>query len=405
MKSALNGLWRLLPTEFRRHALYRIAAAVAPKAGEPPPICDGQIGLAGELSRSSGLGEGARLMIQALHAQQIPTTPLDIGTLSEPRRLTDQEKHSLSDRAALILHVNSPQLPIALNRMGRVFVQNRRIVGYWAWELPTLPPIWRAGLRCVHEIWAPSAFTASALETIAPGRVKVVPHPLAVEPPRPSVLDRSAFGVSQDAVMVLLCFNLASSFVRKNPISAIRAFREAFGDRKDRVLFVKMTETHHYPEDERTLREALAGMTNVMIETRELPPGDLHALTHLSDIVLSLHRSEGFGLIPAQAMLLERPVVATDWSATAEYLDESCGFPVAYHLVPARDPRGVFEAEKAVWAEADIHDAARKLRIAADDAVLRKRLGAAARQRAQERFSPQALLRAVDALSRSDATS
>ena len=57
---------------------------------------------------------------------------------------------------------------------------------------------------------------------------------------------------------------------------------------------------------------------NVRLHTRDLSRADSHALIACADIVLSLHRSEGFGLVPAEAMLLGKPVVATDWSATAE---------------------------------------------------------------------------------------
>ena len=80
------------------------------------------------------------------------------------------------------------------------------------------------------------------------------------------------------------------------------------------------------------------------------------------DVVLSLHRSEGFGLVPAEAMLLGKPVVATDWSGTTEFLDADCAALVPAKMVPARDPRGVFEAPGAVWAEPDGDAAAAWLR-------------------------------------------
>ena len=117
-----------------------------------------------------------------------------------------------------------------------------------------------------------------------------------------------------------------------------------------------------------------------------------------SDIVLSLHRSEGFGLVPAEAMLLEKPVVATAWSATEEFLDAACAMMVPARLVPARDPRGVFEAPGAVWADPDIEAAAAALRTLASDPDLRRRLGAAARMAALQRFGPAPLAEAVRSL-------
>lgn len=68
------------------------------------------------------------------------------------------------------------------------------------------------------------------------------------------------------------------------------------------------------------------------------------------------------------------------------------------------DPRGVFEAEGAVWAEADSRAASEILSRAADDAALRQRLGAQAARVAAERFSGSELLAAHHALTRGTTT-
>ena len=188
-------------------------------------------------------------------------------------------------------------------------------------------------------------------------------------------------------------FSLASSFERKNPLAAIAAHRRAFGDRPDRILLLHVTNPHHFPADFARLHAQVGG--NVRLQTRDLSRADSHALMACADIVLSLHRSEGFGLVPAEAMLLGKPVVATDWSATAEFLDASCGAPVAARLIPARDARGVFEAPGAVWADADVDDAAGWLRRLGEDAGLRAQLGAAARRAAMERLGPATLRAAL----------
>jgi glycosyltransferase involved in cell wall biosynthesis len=298
----------------------------------------------------------------------------------------------------LVLHVNSPVLPAALLRLPRGFLRGRRVIGYWAWELPVAPDGWRVGVPFVHEVWTPSQFSAAALERLAPGRVRVVPHPVAAVPPMPSSLGRGDFGLPEQAVIVLVSFSLASSYVRKNPLAAIAAFRAAFGDRADRVLVLKIVHAEHAPEDMAALRAAASGAGNIRFETRLFASADSHALTRCADIVLSLHRSEGFGLVPAEAMVLGRAVVATDFSGTTDFLDSSCGIPVPYRLVPARDPRGVFEAPGALWAEADISAAAQALRALADDADLRGRLGQAAQATAAVRIGAAALADAVRAL-------
>ncbi|WP_254454817.1 glycosyltransferase [Acetobacter estunensis] len=389
----LHRLWRCLPAAPRRRGLAEIGGLLAPRATWPAPrVGDGLI-VGGETTRASGLGEGARVMRRACKTLDIPATELQASLLDGTRA-----QKSLTPDAALVLHMDAPSLPVALLRLGRSFVRNRRVVGYWAWELPVVPTTWRPATACVHEVWTPSRFSAHALETIMPGRVRVVPHALAAADVTPSRMDRATFGLPANAVVVLVSFSLASSFARKNPLAAIRAFRDAFGERSDRFLLLKVTHARHYPQDMAQLRAAVAGASNIRIEERLFPANDSLALTQCVDIVLSLHRSEGFGLVPAEAMLLGRTVVATDWSATAEFLDAECGLPVPYRLIPARDPRGVFEAEGAVWAEADVRAATTHLRRAADDAALRQKLGSRARDVARQRFNGDELRAAYAAL-------
>jgi glycosyltransferase involved in cell wall biosynthesis len=381
----LHRLWRVLPHGARRAAFGRVAALLAQRPGAVAPAARFGVGVGGEIGRASGLGEGARLMLRALEQMGVPVWPVACGV-------------AIPAGAPLVLHVNAPVLPAALLRLPRGFLLGRRVIGYWAWELPVVPDGWRVGVPFVHEVWTPSRFSARALERLAPGRVRVVPHPVAACPPVPSSLGRGDFGLPERAVVVLVSFSLASSSVRKNPLAAIAAFRTAFGDRADRVLVLKIVHADHAPADLAELRAAAAGATNIRFETRLFPSADSHALTRCADIVVSLHRSEGFGLVPAEAMVLGRVVVATDFSGTTDFLDESCGIPIPYRLVPARDPRGVFEAPGAEWAEADVGEAARALRALAEDADLRGRLGRAGQAAAATRLGAAPLADAVRAL-------
>jgi glycosyltransferase involved in cell wall biosynthesis len=392
----LHRAWRMLPAETRRNAFARGTAWLAPRAAWPAPTVHGGVAVAGEIGRASGLGEGARLMLAGLKSLGVAHWALDAG-IAIPGESRPADFPALPAGVPLVLHINAPMLPAALLRLPRALLRGRRIIGYWAWELPVVPPAWSPAASLIHEIWAPSRFSAGALEPLAPGRVRVVPHPVAVSPPNPSALGRADFGLPADAVITLVSFSLASSFARKNPLAAIEAFRSASGERNDRLL-LKIAHADHAPQDLALIRQAAAGAANIRLETRILPAPDSHALTRCCDIVLSLHRSEGFGLVPAEAMLLGKPVVATGWSATAEFLDDSCGVPIPYRLIPACDPRGVFMAPGACWAEADTGAAAAALRLLADDAPAREALGRAAQAAAYARLGTGGLAEALRGL-------
>jgi glycosyltransferase involved in cell wall biosynthesis len=394
----IHLLWRALPARARRRWLARGAALLAPRPDLPPPPAVGGVAVAGELARASGLGEGARLMLAALETLGVPGYPMRAGLAVPGEADPGADGPAPPEGAALVLHVNAPLLPAALLRLPRGVLRGRRIIGYWAWELPVMPPDWRAGIPFVHEAWVPSRFTAAALETLMPGRVRVVPHPVAVRPPRPAALGRDAFGLPEGAVITLVSFSLASSFARKNPLAAIAAHRAAFGDRADRLLLLKLSHAAHHAADLAVLREAIDGAANIRLDARTLPEADSHALTACCDILLSLHRSEGFGLVPAEAMLLGRPVIATGWSGNMDYMDAACAALVGYRLIPAVDPRAVFEAPGAVWAEPDVTEAAAWLRQLADDPAARAALGSAGQAAATARLGTAPLRAALEGI-------
>ena len=369
----LHRLWRLLPTRARRRALTHATGLIAPRPARPPPPALRGLAVGGELSLATGLGEGARLMLQGAAKLGLSTWSLDVGP---PMRQLATPEHAAEmgispsepppAGAPLVLHINPPLLPLAMLRLGRHMLRGRRIVGYWVWELPTVPHHWRVGLGFVHEVWVPSRFTADALDKLAPGRVRVVPHPLALAPPVAEP-DRAGFGLPPGTVTVLVSFNMASSFERKNPLAAVAAFRAAFGDRKDRLLVIKVGYPDYFPADLARLRDAVDGARNIRLDAGTLSPRRSRSLIASVDIVLSLHRAEGFGLVPAEAMLLGKPLIATGWSGNMDFMDTTCTAPIGYRLVPVHDPRGVYDIPGAEWAEADPDEAVAQLRRLADD--------------------------------------
>jgi glycosyltransferase involved in cell wall biosynthesis len=393
----LHRLWRRLPAGPRRRALQAAATWLAPRPDRVPPPPRGGIAVAGELLRPSGLGEAARLMLAGLEALGVATWSLPLASLPALGRVGSMPP-DLPEGAPLLLHANAPVLPLAVRALPRAALRGRRVIGYWAWELPTVPLAWRNGAAFVHEVWTLSEFCRAALDPVLPGRVRTVPPPLAAAPPAPAPLDRAAFGLPPDAVIVLAAFSLASSFERKNPLAAIAAHRAAFGTRPDRLLVLKVSEPDAFPDDFRRLRAAVGEAPNIRLIAVGLPPADHQALIRCADIVLSLHRSEGLGLVPAEAMCMARPVVATGWSGNMAYMDAECAALVDYRLVPALDPRGVFEAPGARWAEPDIADAAGALQRLAGDPALRAALGARGRTAVLNRLGLAPLRAAVAAL-------
>jgi hypothetical protein len=384
--------WRLLPKDFRRDAMAGVATRLVRKPCRTPPAVSHGVIVAGDVAGANGLAESARIIYEAItpHGLARGLAPLGLPSVVPANQL------DLPADAALLAVVNAPILPVGLMRYPRGFLDNRRVIGMWAWELPVVPKHWAHGAKFAHEIWACSRFTADALEHLAPGRVRVVPYPFAATA-FPVAGTRADFGLPEDRIVVLTVFNLSSSMARKNPMGAIAAFQAAFGDSADHLFVLKLSGTEDYLDDLAVIQAAIGGADNIRLMTETLPEPQLRGLIAASDIVLSLHRSEGFGLIPAAGMLLGRPVVATGWSGNLDFMAPECSALVSYKLIPAIDPRGTYQLPKAVWAEPDLDDTVAWLRRLAGDATLRASMGAAAKTYAAEKLGAAPLLHALAA--------
>ncbi|MEI9902232.1 MAG: glycosyltransferase family 4 protein [Hyphomicrobium sp.] len=394
MKSLIHHhIWQRIPYRLRRRALFTATSAMAPRISTTTRPAQPII-VAGALCSASGLGESARLCYEALRAAGVPVLGVDISSpLMQPldADFAFADGRNVAGPATLILHVNSPLVPFALWRLGARLLRDKYVIGYWAWELPQVPDDWRHGIQFVHEIWVPSAFTAAAVRPIAGQRpVRIVPHPVAVRGgPAPVRADGGA------PFTVLTIFNAASSIARKNPAAVVAAFQKAFGDDATARLIIKASNLDVAPSGREQLLAAIGSAANITLIEHTMSAAAMDQLFAESDVVISLHRSEGFGLTIAEAMLRGIPAIATNWSGNVDFLTADTGRPVDFKMVPSDDPQGTYHYPEMQWADADVEDAARALRQLRDDPALAARLGEAGRAFARQHWTGEHYARIV----------
>jgi len=387
-------VWQRFPRGARRALLFSFAEALAPATTGGRRLSLPLI-VVGALKTASGLGQSARLCHDALKALGLPVYGVDVGPMlmqsddAVPFEYADG-RH-LNGAGTLILHVNAPLMSLAMLAMPRAMVRGKYVVGYWAWELPRIPDDWLPGLRYVNEIWVPSRFTAAAVEVIcATIPVRVVPHPVAM-----SAMQTRRQPRDGGTFQVLNVFNMASSFERKNALAAVAAFQSAFGDDPGVHLLVKSMNWQAYPAGANRLRVACGDCANITLHERCVSVAELESTIRRADVLLSMHRSEGFGLVLAEAMLHGLVVVATNWSGNIDFVSEQTGIPIGFDLVAARDPQGIYDFQDMQWAEPRIDEAAaalRQLRANPDSALS---LGLNAAHFAREAFGLENYTRAI----------
>ena len=260
-----------------------------------------------------------------------------------------------------------------------------------AWELPRYPQEWAGLLARFDEVWTASPFADESIRRAV--TIPVFQLPNACEPHIGVLRGRAYFGIPEDCFMVLFYFDAWSHTARKNPSAVIEAFRRLVAARSSAPvrLVIKLNNSSGDPGiADRIAAEAASFGDRVTVIDATLKADDAKSLVLCCDCFLSLHRSEGFGRGPAEAMFFGKPAVATGWSGNMEYMNPEVSFPVDYRLVPIKDgeyPHGAGQ----VWADADIAHAARILVRLVDEPALARAVGERARAYMQANYSDVAL--------------
>ena len=338
-----------------------------------------------------GVGESARCMVRAADAAglAVAVVPLKLNCLNPQGddslvpRLQEANPHGVN-----VFHVDAPQSRDIDHHHGAAFRAGRYNIAYWAWELPEFPDAWLEYAQYYDEIWCPSDFVREAIAAKLPHAVHTMPHAIGFA--RPTVTAaalRARFGLPADRFLFLFLYDLNSYSERKNPRALLEAYRRAFPASTEVGVVIKVHNRAGNPEAWARLQAEAAALPRATLIAETLPRADIYALQAACDCFVSLHRSEGFGLAIAESMYLGKPVISTDWSASAEFVDESNGCPVRAQLITLDRNVGPY-AKGQTWADPDVEHAAWWMRRLLAEPALREQLGRRARATIEERFAP-----------------
>jgi glycosyltransferase involved in cell wall biosynthesis len=349
------------------------------------------LNIAGFLTADLGIGESARCMVRAADAAKIPAALVALklhcrNPLGDPTylpRLQETNPYGVN-----VVHVDPPASRDLDHHHGAAFRAGKYNIGYFAWELPEFPDSWVPSFDFYDEIWCPSDFVREAVAAKSPVPVLTMPHAVAFERPAAARSQlRARFRLPGDAFIFLALFDLNSYAARKNPGAALAAFRESGLGEKGALLVVKVHNVAANPADLAALAAAAQSQPGLVLITETLSRADTYALEAACDCLVSLHRAEGFGLVVAECMYLGRPVIATDWSATAEFVNPDNGCPVRCARTVLERNYGPYPRGSS-WAEPDVGHAAEWMRRLAGDPAEAARLGLAGQATIEARFAP-----------------
>ncbi len=362
------------------NARIRRVARSWPKATPLPRPSAQRIRVSGFFNEPLGIGRAAHLTASALTVAGYSVVREDVRPLH--RHLLTRQPEAFEDASPAdvwIIQANPPETRFVLLARDPAHWRDTYRIAYWVWESSLAPRDWVQWAAYFHEIWVPSPFAQQAFaaaftqagQAEAAAKLRVMPHPVPLPDTQARV--RSS---DKAEVHVLTLFDPRSDFARKNPEGVIRAWTKAFSEPGAGRLRVKTYAGAEQHPAFRRVVDLVKGRPDIALICETLNDAETQALIAQADIVISLHRGEGFGLPLAEAMAQGIPVIATGWSGNMAFMTPETACLVPFELVPAT-PR--YNGPQAQWAEPDLTAAAEALRRLVQSAEARETLWQAGR--------------------------
>lgn len=377
----------------------RMEAAILPVPPRDAAPVDIQI--IGPFEKASGLGQATRLSAEVLSRTGWSVNCVNFG-LDNPAPEGFSRVGDLSGyrRAKVnLIHLNGESIPLAFAYQPDVF-SGAYNIGYFFWELDSPAACHYLGMNMLDEIWVSTEYGVSIYRPRAPGPVTNVGMcfedlPEIGRDEARAYLQRKT-GFSGREFVFFVAFDSFSFVQRKNPVGTLKAFARAFEGVRDVRLVIK-TQNRRKVSDPAQLRiwekvDALvAADKRITIIDETLSYDDLLRLKKGADCYISLHKSEGWGFGMIEAMNLKLPVVCTAYSGNMDFCSDETAFLVGYQEVELEEDDYIFVLPGQKWAEPDIADAARQMRLVHEDAALRQTKAEAAHAYVRSHFSPEAI--------------
>jgi glycosyltransferase involved in cell wall biosynthesis len=335
-----------------------------------------------------GVGEDVRMAAMACDAASIPYRIVNISPGKEIRQADLELKMKVDQSASNAPYpINIFCLP-GFDTASRVFLQmgsqifeNHYNIGWWPWELDVWPEEWNPAFDLIDEVWAGSQFSYEMyVSALAEYQIKTDLNKACMPMPLVATVDRLAnakvrydkahFQLPQDKFLFLYVFDFSSHLERKNPKGLIKAFEKAFPSsgrgNKSVGLVLKIMNVDPKKKEWLEFEELCQKDPRIIVINKTMDRHDVLGLIKSCDAYVSPHRAEGFGRTIAEAMLLGKPVIATNYSGNAFFMNPAVNFPVDYELVALKPGQYHFvnPGLQAHWAEPSIPHMASQMKAA-----------------------------------------
>ena len=366
-----------------------------------------RVALHGHLSAEFGLASGAKATARLLQTVGCKVLPRDLtlathqgrsGAINGLSQKTASKNPGQAKPQLDLVHTNPNILAANPQLINPKHLLAPLRIGYWAWELEAFPEGWETFFNDYDEIWCPSAFTAQALTQRSPIPVVAVPH--LPDWARLDALRQQRCKSQHNAreakrpFRFLNLFDFWSTAERKNPLGAIQAFQRAFpaeqSGQQPVELLIKTSSASQFPDICQSLMQRCGADRRILWQHQHLTAAELEQLLLSADALLSPHRSEGFGLVLADAMAIELPVIATGYSGNLEFMPPGSAELLPWTLKTINRTCGDYR-QGWCWAEPDPESTAQAMRRCVQNPQALAAMARAGAHAVRERLSAERL--------------
>ena len=258
-----------------------------------------------------------------------------------------REKYELDGdtEAADVVIIQHPAWHYQLSYQMNPHLKDKYVIAYCVAHADDIPASWKRSLSLVQEVWSCSDYCC---DVISKRHSNVVKVPYVVERETTTPDNIVAFTkrlIEYDPTCVYFLAVAPIKEPRKNIEALVASFNKVSKSIPKARLVIKAG-----PDD----RATWDSHEQVILLPMTLPHEYINALYQLANVYVSAHHSESWGTTISDAILFNKPVIATGYSGNMEYMDAADSFLLSYHYdkVPP-NVRGVSIEDGMQWGTPD----------------------------------------------------
>ena len=344
----------------------------------------------------SGYADEARHFLLGLADNSVPVQGRHIGDVSESfiRQLDTPTRDKLAGLISTETHLSGISVVhapgYALQRLPGADYH----IGRTMFETDRLPRNWVEACNRMDEIWVPSEFNRDSFRKAGVSSpIQIVPEGIDARRYHPGISPLPIPGAAGTVFLAVFEW-----IYRKGWDVLLKAWAKAFSA-ADEVSLVLRTYPMTQGEGDSskhinrlideylirlgTSREEVAP---IIILGEQIPEKEMPRLYASAHVLVAPSRGEGWGRPHMAGMATGLPVIATDWSGNASFMNEKNSLLISSSLVAVDERCEIPFYRGHQWAEPSVESLAEHMKACAESESLRKEIGRQARRDIEDKW-------------------